>query len=233
MRGLLAIEPLYNQIVAGRKTQTRRSGGLDAVNINPDAWERIGHIVSYIGGQGNPSVNEITFRTIDYIPSGDIAGKFEKTCKPRYKVGEVLYLKEPTLKNREDWQPNTGNIIYKYDQTDVFVRAAQWNNKLFMPASAARAFIKITGIRCERLLDISDADCLAEGIEVVTGTRNAYKIYTAKPKEGLLQQFSITPHESFISLYKFANKVKEVPNLWVWVYEFEYLKDYKYAPEQH
>lgn len=39
MRGLLAVECMYHQIVAGNKGQTRRSGGLDAINEKPHQWK--------------------------------------------------------------------------------------------------------------------------------------------------------------------------------------------------
>jgi hypothetical protein len=35
-----------------------------------------------------------------------------------------------------------------------------------MPAKYARYFIKIIAVRCERLQDISDEDCLKEGIKI-------------------------------------------------------------------
>jgi hypothetical protein len=91
-----------------------------------------------------------------------------------------------------------------------------------MPANRARAFIKITGIRCERLLDISDEDCFAEGIEKVE--HGYYKDY-------VFGKWFDKPKDSFITLYQKANKhTRHTPliNLWVFAYTFVYLKDYKY-----
>lgn len=203
MRGILMIEPLYHQVVKELKTQTRRSGGLDEVNEKPDNWEITGH---------TGDDNEI--EVIDFCDYRDTLRNIY--LKPRYKIGEVLYVKEPHI-------GKNGHYSYQFDlKADSLLRRCigentRWKNKMFMPASAARLFVQITGIRCERLLDISDKDCIAEGIEhdPMDGVRyvdyqNAQKVCNAK--------------ESFLSLYRFANKLnskKEIKNLWVWVYDFK------------
>lgn len=43
-------------------------------------------------------------------------------------------------------------------------RLASWSNKMFVKAELMPHQIRITGIKCERLYDISEADCLREGI---------------------------------------------------------------------
>lgn len=244
MRGLLMIEPLYHQTIGGKKVQTRRSGGLEKVNENPDDW--------YISGEIRPSrVPESVPFTIDSMFSPAIFSYliFNKIgvglishatggiiCKPRYKVGEVLYLKEPWVFLKSDTTCFWNGYAYKFGATpycaishtgaELGGTEIKFKNKLFMPAAAARAFIRITGVKCERLLDISDEDCIAEGIDIVTHYTNSdikgYRAYMGKGCD-----YYNNPKDSFLSLYKFANKVKEVPNLWVWCYEYEYLKDYK------
>lgn len=202
MRGLLMVEPLYHQTIAGNKTMTRRSGGLDAVNSDPDNWAL-------------QCVRNGCAHFMWMKDSTELA-----ICSIRYALGEVLYIKEPLFKTTL-----TNELVYMYDQNNQVREAfkGQWQNKLFMPASAARVFVKITSIKCERLLDISDTDCIAEGIELVD---DIFKTYLDYENKG----FQATAKRSFISLYRFANKIsakKEIANLWVWVYSFEYLKNYK------
>lgn len=204
------IEPGYHQVIAGNKTQTRRSGGLEMVNgakatkkkaaiiANPDDWE----------------IDNFMFKSKGY-------GLNKLYPTPHYKVGEVLYLKEPVSVNLD-----ASKNFYYYDLSpDHDYRDRnyfEWPNKLFMPARAARAFIRITAIRCERLLDISDHDAIAEGIEQLPN--GYYKDYNHAFNK------SFKPKDSFISLYIFANKIKptaEIPNIFVWAYTFEYLPNYK------
>lgn len=217
MRGLLAVECLYHQIVAGRKTQTRRSGGLEMINDSLLGWEPTDWVE--IKTRSGKSILALEFM-IPGIRSTVIH------CAPRYKIGEVLYLKEPTYPASIRFK---AGFVYKYDLAEnARVPGLKFSNKLFMPASAARAFIRITGIRCERLLDISDEECIAEGIELYPLLGQASLTYTDYLCKGL-QNHVVTPKESFLSLYKFANKVKEVENIFVWVYEFTYLKDHKHG----
>ncbi|MCW3111337.1 MAG: hypothetical protein JWQ09_5843 [Segetibacter sp.] len=211
MRGLLAIEPLYHQIVAGNKTQTRRSGGLEVVNKNPDEWVLNGRFLSI--KEIVREINEDKLAACDYLFENTVGTKV--WCKPRYKVGEVLYLKEPIFIEYDTVHTDSKRILYKFDNKHH--RISKWSNKLFMPASAARAFVRITGIKCERLLDISDEDCIAEGIELVDGY---YKYYQVVHEHG---NFTKSPKQSFLTLYTFANKAKTIDNIWVWVYTFEYL----------
>ena len=226
MRGLLVIEPLYHQIVSGNKTQTRRSGGLEAVNKSPDEHDINGYGITY----PDYHIGEVSFcKKSDGFIKGHITPII---CKPRYRVGDVLYLKEPFVRVLTNSLTPNG-YMYKFGVPDGFVgnyfrrqigsnNLAKWPNKLFMPASAARAFIRITGIKCERLLDISDEDCIAEGVERID---DGYKYIMMA---NLVTKCE-TPQLAFKSIYRAANKIKDVdiPNIWVWAYEFEYLKDYK------
>lgn len=210
------IEPLYHQTICGRKTMTRRSGGLDAVNYR----------VFNLTGKGEQKEYAADwFELVRY--NNDHAKFFERSnalnevyCKPRYKINEVLYIKEPYL-----FLNPPGIYKYRYSKELSYVPTECFKNKLFMPAVAGREFVRITGIKCERLMDISDEDCLAEGID--TGPTKLQHLNLTYKNYKSDNEWFVTPKESFISLYKFANKVKDVPNLWVWAYTFEYLKNYK------
>lgn len=87
--------------------------------------------------------------------------------KPRYKKGELLYLKEPYIDDL-----SMDKTFYKFEKSDrTFINTEipnisnPWKNKLFMPQSAARYFIKIADVRFERLQEITEEDCIKEGIE--------------------------------------------------------------------
>lgn len=234
MRGLLMIEPLYKQTICGYKTMTRRDGGLSVVNQNPDWWRLNGNFINT-----KEVAKEIKSRALInryYLFENTVGTKV--WCKPRYKIGEVLYLKEP-------YSGQNGHYNYKFSFKDnsPMRESIKWKNKLFMPADAGRIFVKITDIKCERLLDISDADCRAEGIEMGYAGNSpfGYINYLMTTEYGY-DYIDNTPKESFISLYKLANKMAkvgsvpphgslptpiDVPNIWVWAYTYEYLTDYK------
>ena len=79
--------------------------------------------------------------------------------KPRFKIGEVVYLKEPYC----DF--GNGEIAYKFSTEHAVRDMMGWANKLYMPARAARYFIEITGVRSESLQRISFDDCKKEGVK--------------------------------------------------------------------
>lgn len=101
---------------------------------------------------------------------------FVPSPSPRYYIGEVLYLKEPYAvvepgsRFARDGVP-AGTTLYKYNFQN---HAIKWKNKLFMPADLARYFIRITDVRAERLQQISDEDCVKEGIYLDVIERNYF-----------------------------------------------------------
>jgi hypothetical protein len=208
MKGICFIEPLFNKVVAGQKTQTRRmiksSTGFFNVESTKDGVIQDIWKCDADGSNGD-----------DLIP-----------VKPKYKLGETVYLKEPysylSLNNQEPV------LIYKYgeDYSDVEeLSPIKWSNKLFMPQSAARHFIKITGVRAERLQDISNVDCLKEGIQEARIIRCDYGWY----ENGLTINGQLngqigwpTPQEAYsVLIDKINGKGTWDSNPWVWVYDFE------------
>ena len=86
------------------------------------------------------------------VPDGTPLGNWEDTEKcSRYKVGEVVAVAQS----------------YKDLGYPDFLMGdrAGWNNKMFVSALMCDHHIRITNVRIERLQDISDEDCIREGIE--------------------------------------------------------------------
>lgn len=131
---------------------------------------------------------------------------------PRYKVGEIVAVAQ-----------NYSSFYNILDNTRPIPEGAGWDNKMFVRADLMPHQIRITGIKCERLQDISDADCLKEGI------RQAYAesilgMYGYIDHKGTGLWFN-TPREAFAALIdKVSGRGTWASNPWVVAYEFELVK---------
>lgn len=98
---------------------------------------------------------------------------------------------------------------------------AGWGNKLFVNPALMPYRIRITGIKCERLQDISEEDCMKEGIlgDVEYDKYEVYGLF------GNSDDGFDTPREAFASLIdKVSGRGTWDRNPWVVVYEFELVK---------
>jgi hypothetical protein len=183
MKGICFFEPLFNAVINGTKTQTRR-----IVKPQPE----------FISNDNNMPRN---FH-LEFI-------------KPKYQVGEKVYLKEPYCNK----VPGYFGVAYKYIPSNVNQLPEEntnfsitWQNKLFMPTKYARYFIEITAVRCERLQEISDEDCFKEGI-----------LQEDIQKPPHFDFF--TPKEAYAALIDQINgKGTWESNPWVWAYDFNLVK---------
>ena len=95
-----------------------------------------------------------------------------------------------------------------------------WANKMFVKANLRTNRIRITSVRVEQPQDISDEDCLKEGI--IEGDAEP-KLYGFKNGKHYDSFFS--PREAFAALIdKVSGKGTWESNPWVFVYEFELVK---------
>lgn len=127
--------------------------------------------------------------------------------KIRYKVGEVVAVAQ-----------SYNEVVREFTSLALVPGST---NKMFVKAELMPHQVRITGIKCERLQDISDADCLREGIRYLPKIGKFY-FEDMRREEG----FYFDDHrEAFASL---INKVSGLGtwqrNPWVVVYEFELVK---------
>lgn len=85
----------------------------------------------------------------------------KRVIAPPYQVGDILYV-------RETWNEWQDGYVYKawcspFPQVGAY---GQWKPSIHMPKEAARLFLRVTGVRVERLQDIRPLDIIAEGIKV-------------------------------------------------------------------
>jgi hypothetical protein len=150
---------------------------------------------------------------------------------PTYKVGEVVAvaqsygtildeLEDPlNFSCMEHWESKSGDRA-KYAELAMYSPGG--NNKMFVCADEMPHQIRITNVRLERLQDISDDDCLLEGVERIDNDDELmYKAFDTKG--GFV--YSTTPRGAFIALIdKVFDNGTWALNPWVFVYEFELVK---------
>ena len=100
-----------------------------------------------------------------------------------------------------------------------------WSNKMFVYAGLMPHQIRITNVRVERLQDISDEDCLREGIykKTLCPPGDIDYFYHSEPRS----KWEVYPsaRDAFAGLIdKVSGKGTWASNPWVFVYEFELVK---------
>lgn len=106
------------------------------------------------------------------------------------------------------------------------------DNKMFVGAELMPHRIKITGIRVEQLQDITDEDCLKEGIHIGNNAPVGVPLceyiayyYDTDPSRQKKRRWFNTPREAFAELIdKVSGKGTWNSNPWVLRYEFELIK---------
>lgn len=196
---------LTDAVIEGRKTMTRRLAASKRKYVKMRLWQ--------------PCLE------LEYGLYGCTEDEFWEYIEPHYVAGEVVAVAQ----SYKDL--GYSDFALDRDPKDVqhvrgtLKQSAGWNHKLFVRAEACKHRIRITGIRCERLQDISDEDCFREGIseswyESTDTTTYGY----ADEKKGTAVEFD-TPRKAFAALIdKVSGRGTWESNPWVVVYEFELVK---------
>lgn len=188
---------LTDAVIEGRKTMTRRL-------VSDRLWEMWtdydDFCNSVIGGiaRGGTSVSREYYRECDF---------FKDKC--RYKVGEIVAVAQCY-----------NDVVREF--TDLALVPGS-TNKMYVRAELMPHQIRITGIRCERLQDISDEECIKEGVYAGSQALE-YPYYFIDTKQFLICDYK-SPREAFAALIdKVSGRGTWDRNPWVIVYEFELVK---------
>jgi len=100
-----------------------------------------------------------------------------------------------------------------------------WRPSIHMPRWLSRITLEVTGVRVERLNEISEADCIAEGIDgfEFCGER-FWRDYLLTDEEAQCSPALTDPRASYRTLWESINGAGSwAANPWVWVVEFRRL----------
>lgn len=231
-RPILFSAPMVRAILAGTKTQTRR-----VVKGAPDDWAPLQPQAFWPTvvrrGMEEPGAES--------YGAGNEDGDCWVTC-PYGQPGDRLWVRETfyawgrwetrysAKKGRDEWhfvdmtlesgkayeypasggQPQPmGGKRHRGGTTPTW-----WKRPaIHMPRAASRITLEITGVRVERLQDISEADALAEGI--VQLKDGGYGLPAGE------HYHAADPRQSYLSLWEAINGPGSVEaNPWVWCVEF-------------
>lgn len=145
-----------------------------------------------------------------FISDGSLRNYDLRFC-PYGKIGDRLWI-------RETWQTAGGKTVtYRADWDRTKIKTSdliKWKPSIHMPRWASRITLEITDIRVERLQEISEWDCLKEGVVIDKDCENEEQ----KLKSALV---------SFLELWDSINEKRGYgwdTNCWVWVISFRRLK---------
>lgn len=186
---------LTQAVLEGRKTMTRRAV-IEQVEI--DAM-----------------VRSSLCSTIDLMRREKIAYILKHSP---YKVGDVVAIQQSYKYLDEEVDLynflHMDNIHKRFDKDCKTHKG--WTNKMFVKAELMHHHIRITDVRVELLQDISDKDCLREGVSIVTDMHDITNYCFGESDE------YYTPRKAFAALIdKVCGRGTWQENPLVWAYSFE------------
>lgn len=137
---------------------------------------------------------------------------FKLPCEP----GNILYV-------RETWKKAPNGYYYYEDwQRNDIADVTKWKPSIHMPKEAARIWLKVTDVRVERLQEITEDGCIAEGI-YPSNCRGCNATFGCDvcPDEGYDEV------DKFVEVWNSTIKKSDLDRYgwdaspWVWVIEFE------------
>lgn len=214
-RPILFSAPMVRAILAGTKTQTRRVAKLP-IDDALDDGERID--LAWLNGDGHAGPGW-------YVAEAEYPEEGSHFVRCPYGVpGDRLWVRETWARGDAYCDPEAESVLYSADGQLVVLGvggtpdrrlgawivhednrcSVRWRPSIHMPRWASRITLEVTGVRVERLQDISEEDARAEGF-------------------GFEPPSTVDPREGFRLAWSGLNG-KRAPwasNPWVWAVEFK------------
>ena len=200
--GMLFTSPMVRAILEGRKTQTRRIA-------KPVRHPDLGNVYSPGALVLEHEPQHVINRACPYGQPGDriyVRETFVQGYKTDPETGAVRdYDEEGNDIPMTTWYRATdGGLIWCDD--DGWETNVPWKPAMHLPKALARIWLEITGVRVERLQDISTEDCISEGLNTTLRERDA----------------EVNLKQKFKELWE-STGGDWAANPWVWVVDFKAL----------
>lgn len=223
-RPILFSAPMVRALLDGRKTQTRR-----VVKPQPSAGHSFAGFTTH--STHTPDEGKAVWG------AGDTRAQLRAAHRVRCPYGrpsDRLWVKE-TWRPRASFGPWDLDITYAADGEQRTIRDGEFGERdwtmpkaaatgnvspLFMPRWASRITLEITDVRVQRLHDISDADAIAEGVDLerYVPVRDAGGMHTCGEAE------PTDPVQEYRDLWESINGAGAWDaNPWVWAITFRRL----------
>lgn len=150
----------------------------DMKSIVPKAWE----VQAILEGRKTVTRKPVKGYALEHLQvdvDGSVIGVYQQdegavfpaASFAPYQPGDILFVRETwgTVFRQED-----GKYAYRADPHGFALR---WHSPINMPREAARLFLRVTGVRVERLQDITEEDVIDEGAEPLLGCDREHRVY--------------------------------------------------------
>lgn len=207
-RPILFSAPMVRALLAGRKTQTRRL--VKPREPRGSSWQ-----MTYIGDG----------RLWPHVYTRPTLTRLAPAPCPHGQTGDRLWVKE-TIRRVHPWHGRYDYAEYVADQAPTPLDTWPWKRNvlpsIFCPIGLSRLTLEVTGVRVERVQEISDEDAKAEGVKPT----DAAAVF--QEGGGRHPQMEMTCRGAFACLWDSINAKRGCSwesNPWVWVVTFKVVEN--------
>lgn len=245
-RPILFSAPMVRALLDGSKIKTRRTNGFEWTNLSmPGMWDKVetGIYRSEFGAWfrfDDQGINRDVFIKCPYGKVGD-----RLWVRESFSVTAFYASQDNSTEAGSDEESAACRVKYHADGAESYVDELSCNNdfgvdeeeqalrasknksspSIHMPRWASRINLEITGVRVERLNDISDVDAINEGIisEHHVWREPEYPLPDIAYRPSAKSEYRYTcPKQAFQDLWESINGAGSwQENPYVWVIEFK------------
>jgi hypothetical protein len=223
-RPILFSAPMVRALLAGTKTQTRRvckplaSVQREGVHLNKDVdgqW-MASYIAVHQGLGGTEDVRQ--WFPCPYGQPGDRL--WVRECFAAWWVTATGKRSHPMGYRADIDDPNWDG----FGHDDPWWLTAKWEPSIHMPRAFSRITLEVTEVRVQRLQDITEEECFAEGIPRSAGDRPIRGMEAVLVEGGPLRRDGgvLAPTDCYQSLWDTINgRGAWALNPWIWAITFQ------------